>query len=307
VADFAAGISTGEKFVAKWAYWLIAAAAALWGIIGLFVKGLAAYGFSPLQIVAVRVAVSAAGLVAYAAARDRGALAVRPADAGLFVGTGIFSVLFFNWCYFTAIGTTSVAVAAVLLYTAPAFVAVLSRVVFGEALTGRKAAAVAVTFVGCALVTGVLPGFAGAISPLGLLAGLGAGAGYALYSIFGKLALRRYGALTVTIYTFVFAAAASLPFSGLWEQRALFAAWQVWGYVAGLGLFSTVLAYLLYTVGLTYVEPGRAAVTATLEPLVAAAMGAAVFGETLTGWQLAGMALVIAAVAGVQKEVKGDG
>ncbi len=291
----------------RWAYWFIAAAAALWGIIGLFVKGLTAYGFSPLQIVAVRVAISAVGLVAYTATRDRGALAVRLADGGLFVGTGIFSVLFFNWCYFTAIGTTSVAVAAVLLYTAPAIVAVLSRVVFGEALTGRKGAAVAVTFVGCAFVVGVLPGLAGTVSPLGLLTGLGAGVGYALYSIFGKLALRRYRALTVTIYTFVFAAAASLPFSGLWEERALFAAWQVWAYVAGLGLFSTVLAYLLYTVGLAYVEPGRAAVTATLEPLVAAAMGAAVFGETLTGWQLAGMAMVIAAVAGVQRGAAGDG
>ncbi len=293
--------------MARWAYWLIAAAAALWGIISLFVKGLTAYGFSPLQIVAVRVAISAAGLAAYAAARDRDALAIRPADGGLFVGTGIFSVLFFNWCYFTAIGTTSVAVAAVLLYTAPAFVAVLSRLVFGEALTGRKAAAVAVTFVGCALVVGVLPGFAGTVSPLGLMTGLGAGAGYALYSIFGKLALRKYRALTVTIYTFIFAAAASLPFSGLWEGRALFAAWQVWVYVVGLGLFSTVLAYLLYTVGLTYVEPGRAAVTATLEPLVAATVGAAVFGEALTGWQLVGMAMVIAAVAGVQKGVEGDG
>lgn len=285
----------------RWAYWLIAAAAALWGIIAVFVKGLTAYGFSPLQVVAVRVAISAAGLVVYAAVRDRAALAVRPADGGYFVGTGIFSVLFFNWCYFTAIEVTSVAIAAVLLYTAPAIVAVLSMAVFGEAMTARKAAAVAVTFVGCAFVVGVLPAFAGTVSPSGLLFGLGAGAGYALYSIFGKLALRRYRALTVTIYTFVVAAAAVLPVSGLWEQRALFAVWQVWGYALGLGFLSTVLAYLLYTVGLAYVETSRAAVTATLEPLVAAAVGAAMFGEALTGWQLAGMALVIAAVAGVQE------
>jgi drug/metabolite transporter (DMT)-like permease len=60
-------------------------------------------------------------------------------------------------------------------------------------------------------------------------------------SIFGKLALRRYEPLTVTTHTFIFAAAAVLPFSGLWEQRALLAAWQVWGYAAGLGLVSTVL------------------------------------------------------------------
>jgi drug/metabolite transporter (DMT)-like permease len=291
----------GRMALGRWAYWLIAAAAVLWGIIALFVKGLAAWGLSPLQVVAVRVALSAAGLVAYAAVTDRRALVIRPADAGYFVGTGIISIIFFNWCYFTAIETTSAGVAAVLLYTAPAIVAVLSRVVFGERITARKAAAVAVTFLGCALVAGLVPGFAGAVSPLGLLAGLGAGLGYALYSIFGKLALSRYEPLTVTTHTFIFAAIAVLPFSGLWEQRALLAAWQVWGYAAGLGLVSTVLAYLLYTVGLKYVEPGRAAVTATIEPLVAAALGATVFGEALTGWQLAGMALVVAAVAGVQE------
>lgn len=289
----------------RWAYLLIAAAAVLWGVISIFVKGLTAHGFTPLQVVAVRVAVSAAVLVGYAAVRDRAALAIRPADAGYFVGTGILSVVFFNWCYFTAMETTSVAVAAVLLYTAPALVAVMAWPLFGEAMTGRKVAALAATLVGCALVVGLLPSFAGQVSPAGVAAGLGAGLGYALYSIFGKLALRRYGALTVTIYTFVFAAAAALPLSGLWEERALLAAGPVWGYALGLGLVSTVAAYLLYTVGLKYVEAGRAAIIATLEPLVAATVGAVGFGQALDGWQAAGMALVIAAVAAVQE--KGGG
>lgn len=285
----------------RWAYLLIASAAVLWGIISVFVKGLTAYGFTPFQVVALRVTVSAVGLVAYAALFNRGALAVRPADLVYFVGTGIVSILFFNWCYFSAMEATSVAVAAVLLYTAPAFVAVMAWLLFGEALTMRKVAAVAATLVGCALVVGVLPSFGGEVSPFGLATGLGAGLGYALYSIFGKFALRRYSALTVTVYTFVVAAAASLPVSGLWAERALFSAGPVWGYGLGLGLVSTVAAYLLYTVGLSYVETGRAAVTATLEPLVAAAVGAVVFGQPLDGWQLAGMALVIAAVAAVQE------
>lgn len=283
-----------------WAYGLIALAAALWGIISLFVKGLAAYGLTPLQIVAVRAALSAAVLLAYMLAADRRGLAISLADCRYFIGTGVFSILFFNWCYFYAIQTMEVAVAAVLLYTAPAFVALLASLFLGEKLTGRKLFALVTTFVGCCLVVGLLPGFRGAVSISGLLAGLGAGFGYALYSIFGKFALRKYSALTVTTYTFVFAALAALPISGLGAAAAALSQWQVWAYILGLGLVSTILAYLCYTVGLAYVEPSRAAVTATLEPLVAAAVGAAVFGEALGGWQLAGIVLVIAAVAAVQ-------
>lgn len=282
------------------AYGLIALAAALWGIISLFVKGLAAYGFTPLQIVALRTALSAAALFAYMLAADRRGLIISLADCRYFIGTGIGSILFFNWCYFYAMNIMSVAVAASLLYTAPAFVALLARLFLGEALTARKALAIAMTFFGCCLVVGVLPAFTGKVSAFGLLAGLGAGFGYALYSIFGKFALRRYSAATVTTYTFIFAALASLPPSGLWTASALVGQWQVWGYALGLGLISTVLAYLFYTIGLTHVEPSRAAVTATLEPLVAAAVGATAFGEVLSGWQLAGMALVIGGVAAVQ-------
>jgi drug/metabolite transporter (DMT)-like permease len=284
-----------------WAYALIAVAATLWGIVCVFVKGLTFYGFSALQIVAIRVAIGAFVLTLYLACTDRTLLRIKPADSKYFVGTGIFSIVFFNWCYFTAIRDTSVAVAAILLYTAPAFVAALSRVFFREELTKRKVGALTATFLGCMLVVGVLPGLEGTISLSGLLAGLGAGLGYALYSIFGKFALRRYRPLTVTTYTFLFAAAVMLPVSGLWEIRELFAYRQVLGYCAGFGLLSTVAAYLCYTVALVHIEPGRAAVTATLEPVVATLVGTLVFSEVLSGWQMTGMAVIIAAVAVVQK------
>jgi drug/metabolite transporter (DMT)-like permease len=284
-----------------WAYALIAVAATLWGVVSIFIKGLTFFGFSALQLVAIRVTLGACILTLYLACTDAKLLRIKLADSKYFVGTGIFSIAFFNWCYFTAIKETSVAIAAILLYTAPAFVAVLSRIFFQEELTGRKAGALASTFLGCLLVVGVLPGLKGTISLSGLLTGLGAGLGYALYSIFGKFALQRYHALTVTTFTFVFAAAVMLPVSGLWGARELFAHWQVVAYCAGFGLLSTVLAYLCYTVALVYIEPGRAAVAATLEPVVATLVGTMIFGEALSGWQIAGIAFVIAAVAVVQK------
>ena len=284
-----------------WAYALIVTAAALWGIISIFVKGLAEYGFSTMQIVAIRVVVSAIILVLTIAIKDRSLLKIRLTDSKYFIGTGIFSIVFFNWCYFTAIRETSVAVAAILLYTAPAFVLLLSRILFGEKLTVGKIVALVVTFVGCGLVVGIMPGMNDTISLYGLATGLGAGFGYALYSIFGKFALRHYSALTVTVYTFVFAAAVMLPVSGLWKVKTLLFSWPVVAYIIGFSLISTVLAYLCYTMALSYIETGRAALVATLEPIVATLVGTLFFGEALSNWQLFGIILVMTAVASVQR------
>lgn len=288
----------------KWAYVFIATGAAFWGIISIFVQFLSASGFTPLQIVAIRVVSSALLLLGYVAWKDVSLLKIKPLDMKYFIGTGIFSIVFFNWCYFTAIQETSVSVAAVLLYTGPAFVTILSRFLFKEWLTWRKVSALLVTFVGCAFVVGLLPSFGSSVSLFGLLVGIGAGFGYALYSIFGKFALQKYDTLTVTAYTFFTASIGILPMSGLWNSWHLLLTPSVAAYSLGLGLFPTVLAYLLYTSGLSHVESSRASITATVEPIVATLTGTLFFGEILTFWQTIGILLVIVAVTLVQESKK---
>ncbi|EMR03271.1 putative permease, DMT superfamily [Cesiribacter andamanensis AMV16] len=199
----------------KLAYLSILAAAVLWGIIGLFITRLYALGFSPTQVVALRLLTAAFLLAGYTLWHNRQLFRIRLSDLRYFIGTGLFSVVLFNWCMFTAIRETSISVATILLYTAPAFVTVLSRLLFGEPLTGRKLLALLATLLGCALVVGFLPWGGGQLSGYGILLGLGSGLFYALYSIFGKWALQRHQPLTVTVYTFVLAALAITPFSGL--------------------------------------------------------------------------------------------
>ncbi len=87
---------------------------------------------------------------------DRKLFVIRLKDLWCFLGTGICSIVFFNFCYFKAITMTSLSVAAILLYTAPAIVMVLSYFLFKEKLTKRKLLALAMTFAGCVLVTGIL-------------------------------------------------------------------------------------------------------------------------------------------------------
>lgn len=277
------------------AYLSIISGACLWGLIALFFKFLSACGFSPLQVVTLRVLVAALLMTAIILKIDPGLLKIRWRDSWLFIGTGLLSLVFFNYCYFRAIDGSSISIAVLLLYTAPVFVMLLSLILFGEKFTGRKRLALLATFCGCGLITGIFA------SKLTLTAeafafGLASGFGYALYSIFGKLALRRYSTLTITAYTFYFATLGALPLADPRQLFTLLADWRAAAGALAIALICTVAPYLLYTRGLQDVDAGQASILATLEPLVAAAVGIFVFGEEVTATKILGMALILASI-----------
>lgn len=287
------------------AYLYVFFGAALWGIIGLFIDELSQAGFSSLQIVTLRVVSASVMLVLFVVIKDAQLLKIDLRDTMSFIGTGIFSIVFFNWAYFTAIQEVSLSVAVILLYTGPAFVVILSRIFFGEPMTSRKIGALVLTLLGCVLVIKVFPISAERLSWYGILVGLGSGFGYALYSIFGKHALKKYHPLTLITYTFIFASIVLLPTSGLTIEAGQLCSFHVWMQILGLGFFPTALAYFLYTLGLSQIESGRASIAATVEPLVATLLGVWFFGDVLNSFQIVGMLLILSAVVLVQFKRRG--
>lgn len=288
----------------KLALLYIGVAASLWGFIGFFVTYLYELGFTPTQVVTIRSISAVLFLVVYVIIKNRKLFIIKIADCKYFIGTGVISIVFFNWCMFSAIEETSISIASILLYTAPAFVTIFSRILFKESLTTRKVIALIVTFVGCSFVIGILPNSSESISFLGLILGLGSGFFYALYSIFGKFALKKYNSLTVTVYTFLFATIAVTPFSELWNVIPLFSNLNVWFYIIGLGFLSTMLPFIFYTKGLSEIESSRASIVATIEPVIASLVGFFIFQEKLNLWQYIGIILVITAVIIVQETSK---
>lgn len=282
-------------------YLLVAAAAILWGGIGIFIEALDRMGFSSMQIVALRVGSATVMLFAYLLIRNRSLLRIDLSDAHYFLGTGVLSIAFFNWCYFTAIKELSVSVAVILLYSGPAFVVIMSRIFFGEPMTKTKILALLLTIAGCALVVELIPIQVQSISWYGILMGLGSGFGYALYSMFGKMAQKKYATLTILFYTFLTASIVMLPLSGiLAPQNISLIDGPAFLWTLGLGLLPTVLAYLLYTEGLSRIEAGKASITALLEPVAATILGVLVFKEVLSIGQIAGIVLVIVSVVMIQ-------
>ena len=273
---------------------LILVAASGWGVIGLFSRPLSAAGLDAMQITYVRSVLVAVGMGLLLLIKDRKLLRIELRDGWMFLGTGLVSIIFFNVCYFTTIQMTTLSVASILLYTAPCFVMCMSAVFFKEPVTARKLAALALAFGGCILVSG----FAGGqIGLKALLTGIGAGLGYASYSIFGKVALKKYHSFTLIFYTFLVSTVCLSPFVHAPQANVILAGDRGAALCAlGLGVVSTFMPYVCYTTGLEKVEAGRASVLAFAEPLVATLAGIIVFHEPLGIKNALGIGLIFCAI-----------
>lgn len=285
-----------DKFFKRFSSFSIIFAAVLWGIIGLFVRTLSAYGLNSLEIMMVRCFFSAGMIFVYLGSFDRKSLKVRPRDLWMFFGTGIVSFLIFGCAYFAAINLTSMSVAAVLLYTSPVFVMLMAAVFFKEKITRLKILSITICVVGCVLVTGGLGG--AEVSAKGIFYGLVSGFCYALYSIFGRIAAKNYNAVTVTAYTFLFAAGGSFFAADLPKTAGIIIANPALILLCALfALVSAVLPYIFYTGGLKYTPAGKAAVMACVEPVVASMTGVVIFRESMSVQAFCGAVLILGAIA----------
>lgn len=276
----------------------------LWGAMGIFVRGLAKCGLTSLEICFVRMFVSAILMGIYFLIFNRKALRIKLKDIWIFIGSGVFSLTFFGYCYFTTIQMTSMSVAAVLLYTSPVFVLVLSAILFKERITNIKILSILIAIVGCIFVTGLIGQGGQSLPVLGILLGLGSGLGYGLYSIFGRYAINRgYGAFTITFYSFLFSVATLLfivnpvrIISAVLDDNIGSGTLINVSYAIGTALVVTILPYIFYTLGLTKIENSKAAVIACIEPIMATVLGFLIFSEKLRIYEIIGVLLVLSAI-----------
>ena len=119
-------------------FFCVLLAASLWGAAGIFVRNIEKSNISEMGIVLFRAFFSSLIIGVIMLIKDKSLFKIKLKDIWCFIGTGFISLFTFNLCYFTAIEMTSIAIAVVLLYTSPAFVILLSRILFKEKITKIK-------------------------------------------------------------------------------------------------------------------------------------------------------------------------
>jgi len=273
---------------------MIILAGIFWGIIGVFSKTLSELGFTSIDNSAIRLVVAA---IVFSLI-NRKHLKINLRDWWMFALLGIASVFFMTFVYFEAIKYTSISVASILLYTAPIMVTVMSCIFFHEKMSVLKITTLILTFTGIVMISGYDPSIN--LSAIGIFYGLMSGFSYSLYSIIGKFVLKKYSSESTTTYAFIFAALAAVIICDFSSFANTFSAVENKAFLIlmllGTGVFTAVIPYTLYTIGLKHIPAGKASVLASVEPLTATLVGVMFYSEKLGFVSILGIVLILGSV-----------
>ncbi len=285
---------------------LVMGAGCLWGTFGILTKTTYALTtLGPISLAWYRL-IFAIPFVGLLAVIKRYPISVSRREIVLFIGFGFFSLTVFEALYFTSLAYTTVQHAAALLYTAPAFVALLSWFLLKEHMTPTKIAAIVLSVLGAFLILGLAenePLFASR-TQIGDWLALCSGLAYSSWYIFGKVLCRNREPAVTSLLGLCIGAVMLLPLSVAIEGFRLPLTLTAWELVAAVGIIPTAMAYLLYLAGLKLIEATAASVYAIVEPLTSAILAFFIFQETLSYASLLGFGLIISSILLISKAPK---
>jgi drug/metabolite transporter (DMT)-like permease len=274
----------------------IVASALAFGAMAIMARAAYADGVDTRTLLALRFAIAAACL--FAIARIRGVAMPRGRELAAVAMLGGIGYGAQAGSFFTALTLAPAGLVALLLYLHPALVAVLAAVFLRERLSTTKLVALAIALAGMTATVAPALGETSQAFPrlaLGVGFGLAAAAIYAVYIVVGTRLASRVDPLALAAIVAAAAAAvfvaAVLAGAPRWPRSG-----SGWLAIAGIAIVSTVAAITLFFAGLARVGPTQASTLSTIEPVFTVLLAALVLGETIAPVQLAGGALILAAV-----------
>jgi drug/metabolite transporter (DMT)-like permease len=214
------------------------------------------------------------------------------------LGLGAFGYSLQSALFFAAIDRLDVSMVALILYTYPAFVT-LAAIALGRTQPSLRAG-VALTVASAGLVLVLLAGGSAGFELVGALLALAASLTYTTYILVSDNVIGEVDPFALAFLVLT-GASASFAVGGLATgSLELGLSGEAWLWLVAIALISTVVAVSAFFAGLRRVGPSEAAILSTFEPPVTVVLAFLVLGERLTAPQLAGGALVLAAVIVLQ-------
>lgn len=278
---------------------LILLAGVSWGSSCIFVNYLTDQGFTAFQCTSIRLILAIPFMHLCLLISGVKNYKINLKALLIFAACGIFSVLLMCICYYYSMQHTSAAIAAVLLYTAPIFVMIMSMIFFKEKLTPKKLTVLLLTVAGCALSSGIIGGLK--FNTLGIIVGLISGFAYSLYSILTPFAIRQNAApLCCTAFSFTFAGIFSLLIASPNDTVSVYVYNENTAMLVFISilfsLFTAVIPFVLYTIGLSHTKPDTASILASSEPVTAAICGSLILSQKMDIYQFIGIIIVLFAI-----------
>src|SRR5437588_2461451 len=286
---------------------MVSSAALLWALNGTVSKVILASGVSSLRLAEVRSTGAVLILGAFVALLRPESLRVRRRELPFLVFFGVCGLAFVQWLYFLAIHRIEIGVSLVIQYIAPVLVAAWARFVLREPVRRRIWVALVLALTGLSLVVDLWHGVN--LDGLGVAAALGAAGAYALYILLAERAVGTRDPASLLAWGFLFAAVFWALVQPWWSFPGRLVTKHVslhgnlaslhlpvWALMLWMIVFGTVVPFLLLVGALRHVPATRAAIIAMLEPVAGALIAYLWLSESLDPGQLAGGAIVLAAV-----------
>jgi drug/metabolite transporter (DMT)-like permease len=274
------------------------------GCMAIFAKDAYKQHLGITALLSLRFALAALIFWAIAHARDISLPPRRTVFAGLALGA--FGYAAQSGLYFGAVKRMDASTTSLLLYTYPAIVFIAALAMHREHADRRRLGALALAVGGTALLL-LGGGGSGSFETVGVVMALSAAVAYSTYilvadTVVAKLDPFLLGALVAT------GAATTFWVTGAVHGGLdLTLSTHSWLDIAGIVLVSTVLPVSTFFLGLERVGPSSASILSCFEPVVTVSLAMALYGERLGPAQLAGGALVLAAVVLLQAKVRPNG
>lgn len=297
-------------------YLFIAGAALFWGIsatlgravfTGRLLPGASASPIDPLILAQTRTTFALMVLApVLVIRRGTGILFPARSDVLKLVLLGVLGTAASNYFYYLSIQLTNVATAIILQYTAPIWVLLYMVLRGNDRATARRVTSVALAVVGAAMAIGLFGQERLRLDTVGVIAAQLAAIAFAYYNIAGSGLVARLDRWQVLMYALggavVFWALINPP----WEVvRAGYTGSQ-WVFLAVFAVTSSLIPFSFYISGLQYLDPTRAIVTSSLEPVLSILIAAVFLSETFTLVQAIGMVIVLVATVLVQAADKNN-
>ena len=282
------------------AYFLLLAMAACFG--GAWPAGkLAVDDVSPFTVAATRFTIATLLLAFWASRRGRLALPARR-DLPLVLALGATAVAGYNALFLYGLELAPASDGAIIVPgLAPVFTVLIAWPVLGERIGKRGMAGLLLAFAGLVVVIGPSGGL-DRDRLLGALLFVAGAACWGVYSVLGKSATARFGAVTATLYATATGTLLLLPFSlaeSGWSKLAG-ADGSAWASILYLAVFGTVLAFVLLYEGVSRIGASQATAFAMLVPIFGVLASVIVLGESIGAGTIVGGIAILSGLRLIQ-------
>jgi len=272
---------------------LIALASILWGTLGVLGKMALQHGITPTLLIMLRLCISSSTLFITLIVFKRELLKINRHDIPFFIIFGILPIALQRVAYFYALDFTTATVAAMLFYTYPAIVAVVSVLLLKEKVTKKTVLAIILTFLGASFVVKIYETSQLVVNLPGVFFGLLSSVLFVVYVVMVKRLRTDYSSWTLVFYGDGFGAIALTLVTTFSLPEVTKFPIQLWSIIFTIAWIPSLLGYFLYSHALKFVEATKGSVVSIIEPVSAGLLSVIVLAEILEPPQLLGIILAL--------------